>query len=162
MIDFMRKFMFLLFTCLYFMSCIGFDPPSYSGRWYIDNHTGNDIIVKAYKAQDTVKSGQKRIFGFWGHVKTRRHEICHDFDDIKNFWGYNDDTDTSKMIVDMRMILEDGDTAHYPRRVWRFIRKDDSGKQFFNCNNWIKTVNSNGLDFTYTFELYPEDFDSGR
>lgn len=62
------------------------------------------------------------------------------------------------MIVDMRMILEDVDTAHYPRRVWRFIRKDDSGKQFFNGNNWIKTVNSNGLDFTYTFELYPEDF----
>ena len=155
--------MFLLFTCLYFMSCIGFDldPGKDHTYWNISNCTVNDIVIKTDRSQDTVKPNQRKSFTYWGYVRTRshmkQHDENHDFNDINNFWG-RIRRDTSKMIVDMRMILEDVDTAHYPRRVWRFIRKDDSGKQFFNGNNWIKTVNSNGLDFTYTFELYPEDF----
>ena len=63
------------------------------------------------------------------------------------------------MVVEMRMITEAADTALYPKRVWKYNQKDEPGKQFFTVTSWVKAkVPDSHRDWSYTFELYPEDF----
>ena len=162
----MRKFYTILFSLL-FTSCIGFDPSRFIVYWYIDNCTGNDIIINTYKSQDTLKAGQRKIFRYSHYVETTYEiERCNNsqnFSNMYRFWGDDRVRDTTKMVVEMRMITDAVDTTLYPQRVWKYNRKDESGKQFFTVTSWIKNKvhDSAGRyrDWSYTFELYPEDFD---
>ena len=165
----MRKYLIiLLFSLPFFTSCILFriDPDSFFVHWNIHNCTGNSIVIKTYKSQDTVESGQKTTFISWGYTADgydiKRCEKNQDFSDLYGFWG-KFRRDTTKMVVEMRMITDAVDTTLYPQRVWKYNRKDESGKQFFTVTSWIKNKvhDSAGRyrDWSYTFELYPEDFD---
>jgi len=161
----MRKYLIiLLLSLLLFTSCILFqiDPDSFIVYWNIHNCTENSIVIKTCKSQDTVKIGQKKTFIKWEYTATgyaiKRCEKNQDFSDLYDFWGQYI-RDTSRMVVEMRMITETADTALYPKRVWKYNQKDEPRKQFFTVTSWIKNkVPDSHRDWSYTFELYPEDF----
>ena len=163
----MYKLLLLLFSCVCMTSCwpflfpnIGesFPDTDYEVYWDIRNYTDNDVIIKAGKTQYTIVSKQKRSILCLAY---RIKDGTHEFDDIERFFrdiSTRQQEDTSRMIIAMRLALPQTDTALFPKRVWRYSQRQDAGKQFFGLGSWIQGKNKNGRDFTYTFELYPEDF----
>lgn len=141
----------LVVTALLCTSCRNLNLPGenfdeYWVKWYVENETGQEVILKFSENEDERDYIVKPSENVNILSQARRKKEDAVFCIIEEIRGY----------YPVALYLKNEDT---PIRTWRPGDKNESGKQFYNESSWSMKRDAEGLDTDYTFHITEEDLE---